>query len=375
MVKSVAATWLSEKVQSNDVLVLDTRSIDQYNAGYISGAVHVSCSGVILRRLRKGNVCIESLLQSAEAKSKYDAAKTSERVSVVVIDQSTPTAELLQPDSIAALLLRKITRECMFVGFLSGGYEAFSRSHPNLCLEANSAVSSEQPTLSRRPSSLVLQLTNLQLNVRAQSEEMPSPAEESEQDNQSPTGRDYAPFPILPHLYLGCRKIASSLPNLLECGITRILNCTSSVPNKFEHLDRFAYHQIAVEDSHDVNMIARLPEAFAFIEEARVRGEKVLVHCNAGISRSATVIIGYLMTYYAHTVDTAFEFVKQRKSNISPNFSFMGQLVEYECNLHPSPSDSGISSTGSSPMEGCFPPFSSNHSGPFDFSRQCVPAS
>ena len=369
MVKYVATTWLSEKVQSNDVLVLDTRSIDQYNAGYISGAIHVSCSGVILRRLRKGNVCIESLLQSAEAKSKYDAAKTSERVSVVVIDQSTPTAELLQPDSIAALLLRKIASECMFVGFLSGGYEAFSQSHPNLCLETNSAVSSEEPTLSKRPSSLVLQL-NLQFNVRAQNEEMPSPAEESEQDNQSPTGRDYAPFPILPHLYLGCRKIASSLPNLLECGITRILNCTSSVPNKFEHLDRFSYHQIAVEDSHDVNMIARLPEAFAFIEEARVRGEKVLVHCNAGISRSATVIIGYLMKYYAHTVDTAFEFVKQRKSNISPNFSFMGQLVEYECKLHPSPSDSGISITGSSPMKGCFFAFSRSSSRPF--SRQCV---
>lgn len=372
MVKSVAPSWLSEKVQSNDILVLDTRDINQYSAGYISGAVHICCTGLNLRRLKKGTVCVESLLLCAEAKSKYDLAKVSERVGVIVIDQSSPSAEQLPADSVAALLLKKLSRECMFVGFLAGGYQAFSRNHPSLCLKAGNAVEYEESALTRRPSSLVLQLSNLKLNVRAVNDEQSSPSDESDQEDRSPTDRDHVPYPILPHLYLGCRKVASSFSNLVECGITRILNCTSSVPNKFEHLDRFTYHQIAVEDSHDVDMIARLPEAFEFIEDARVRGQKVLVHCNAGISRSATVIIAYLMKYYAHTVDTAFEFVKERKSNISPNFSFMGQLVEFECNLRPSPSDSGIGSSGSSPMEGCFLPFSGPPSVPVDFSRPFV---
>lgn len=59
-------------------------------------------------------------------------------------------------------------------------------------------------------------------------------------------------------------------------------------------------------------------------------GGRVFVHCQAGISRSATICLAYLMRTNRVKLDEAFEFVKQRRSIISPNFSFMGQLLQFE---------------------------------------------
>ena len=344
MVKSVDATWVAEQDPS-DILILDARDLSQYNAGFIVGSIHICCSGVILRRLRNGSLKIESLLNCQEDKDKYALARHSEQIRVVVCDQSSTCFDDLPADSIASLLLKKVARDCKFVALLSGGFDQFSRCYTDLCELPNSKSTA---SLMKRPSSLVLQLSNITLGVKSSDQE----SQQSSDEDDSPSEyKDQAPFEILPHLYLGCRKVASNLHHLKENSITRILNVTSSVPNQFEHLGGFKYEQIAVEDSHDVNMLKHLPEAFKFIEDAKKCEERVLVHCHAGMSRSVTVILAYLMKYCHHTLDSAYEFVKQRKPNISPNFSFMGQLLEYECSLRPSPADSGFGS----PMEGhCF---------------------
>ena len=365
MVKEVSSRWLAQRVatRSGDVLVLDTRSAEQYHSGYISGSVHICCSGMILRRLRNGSLKMESLLNCPEDKQKYAMAKESDQISVVVCDSNTEHQSQLPTDSIAFMVLKKISKDCKFISFLSGGFDEFQNQYSEFCELPHSAAES---LLKKRPSSLVLQLNSLALSKKASAE-----SEMSESD--SPNASEHIPpFQILPHLYLGCRKVAASLPSLRNNRITRVLNVTSSVPNQFEDLDGFVYKQIAVEDSHEVDMIKHLPEAFAFIEKAKNSGEKVLVHCHAGMSRSVTVIIAYLMKFYHYSLDDAFEFVKQRKHNISPNFSFMGQLIEYEAYLKPSvastsPAESGYGSSRGSPVDGhCF------LSSPVEFSRPYV---
>jgi protein-tyrosine phosphatase len=69
-----------------------------------------------------------------------------------------------------------------------------------------------------------------------------------------------------------------------------------------------------------------------FIDAAIARGA-CLVNCSAGVSRSASVCIAYLMTRKKATFDEAFSTVAKARPEICPNVGFRAQLLEYEANL------------------------------------------
>ena len=68
-------------------------------------------------------------------------------------------------------------------------------------------------------------------------------------------------------------------------------------------------------------------------DEARQNECGVLVHCLAGISRSVTVTVAYLMHSLDLSLSDAYDHVKRCKPDVSPNFSFMGQLMDFERSL------------------------------------------
>lgn len=86
---------------------------------------------------------------------------------------------------------------------------------------------------------------------------------------------------------------------------------------------------INVEDWHEENLSSYFQECFNFIDEGIANGG-ILVHCHAGISRSPTIIIGYLMSRKRMTLEEAFHFVKQKKTIIKPNHGFLEQLKDLE---------------------------------------------
>lgn len=67
-----------------------------------------------------------------------------------------------------------------------------------------------------------------------------------------------------------------------------------------------------------------------FVDSVEMSGGKVLIHCQAGISRSATICLAYLMSKRKCSLEEAYEYVKERRPVISPNFNFMGQLQTWE---------------------------------------------
>ena len=61
-----------------------------------------------------------------------------------------------------------------------------------------------------------------------------------------------------------------------------------------------------------------------------VAGERVLVHCAAGISRSSTIVLAYLVARRGYTLREAFEHVHARRPVVWPNDGFMEALIQLE---------------------------------------------
>eukprot|EP00117_Sycon_ciliatum_P043561 scpid66813/ scgid31525/ Dual specificity protein phosphatase 2; Dual specificity protein phosphatase PAC-1 len=146
--------------------------------------------------------------------------------------------------------------------------------------------------------------------------------------SDSGLGEDRMPSEILPYLFLGSCLHSSDLELLQRQGITHVLNISMTCPCHFQ--DKFIYRQIKVEDSLHSRLDHHFEDCANLIESVGNCGGKILVHCYAGISRSATVCIAYIMKFRKLSFNDARIFVRQRRACIEPNVSFMGQLLAYQ---------------------------------------------
>jgi len=96
---------------------------------------------------------------------------------------------------------------------------------------------------------------------------------------------------------------------------------------------RLKYKRLAASDNASQNLAQYFLEAFQFIEEALRQKSAVLIHCQAGISRSSTILIAFIMFRSRLSMLQAYKFVKSKRTIISPNLNFMGQLLEFEQKL------------------------------------------
>ena len=129
-------------------------------------------------------------------------------------------------------------------------------------------------------------------------------------------------------IILGNEDCAKDQNFLDNNGITHILICAEGCEVFFE--GKYKYKILYLDDAPDENILIWFKEAFDFINEAINNKGKVYVHCAMGISRSASVVIGYLMYVNKLTYDDAFEFVYNKRKQICPNKGFVKQLQEFE---------------------------------------------
>eukprot|EP00944_MAST-04C_sp_MAST-4C-sp1_P007608 g7608.t1 len=129
-------------------------------------------------------------------------------------------------------------------------------------------------------------------------------------------------------LYVGGVKVASNLETLLENKITHIINC---VGHKCKNLwpDHFEYLTYKIPDNGTDDICPYLREAFEFIENAKRKHGKILIHCVKGISRSPAIAMGYLMWKRQLTVEDALVVVRGHRQIADPNPSFVFQLKDW----------------------------------------------
>lgn len=140
---------------------------------------------------------------------------------------------------------------------------------------------------------------------------------------------------IIPGLYLGPYSAAmkSKLESLTAHGITHIICVRQNIEAhciRANFPDRFRYLVLDIADSPTENIIQHFPTVREFVDSCLSSGGRVLVHGNAGISRSAALVLAYLMEKYGLSCNMAFTLVQQRRFCINPNEGFMAQLAEFE---------------------------------------------
>ena len=126
-------------------------------------------------------------------------------------------------------------------------------------------------------------------------------------------------------LYIGNRSASEDLRLLKKEGIVKVLRLLDFYSPR-DYGDNIDAHYIRMEDNEKENLERILPEALRYIHIAVFRGEKILVHCNAGVSRSGIVVIAYIMASQRIDFRSAYSFVESKRACVSPNLGFISQL-------------------------------------------------
>ncbi|ORZ22666.1 dual specificity phosphatase [Absidia repens] len=148
------------------------------------------------------------------------------------------------------------------------------------------------------------------------------------------------PLPVLPYLYIGNEKNAHTLDHL--SGIDCLLNVAAEVDqpryeamiipwsdkltNTFTEASK-GYHKLATRQHGDK---LQLKNAIDLIDQAKKHKKVVLVHCQCGVARSATVVIAYIMCSLHLSLNDAYSFVQKCAPDIGPNLSLLYQLQALE---------------------------------------------
>ncbi|TFK30618.1 hypothetical protein FA15DRAFT_683893 [Coprinopsis marcescibilis] len=185
------------------------------------------------------------------------------------------------------------------------------------------------------------------------------------------------PVQIIPGIWIGSEDNARDWKGLLERGIRSILNVAKEVSSPFDaaarslrpvsstpnfrkssedstyyppHLPsgRPAMHYLKLQWSHGQQDLVNngFQAAMSFVDQSLTRSEGVLVHCQCGISRSATMVIALVMRAAAEKsprvppevwdlkgMQGAYSYVKDKSPCVGPNMSLIYQLLDYEKTL------------------------------------------
>ncbi|CAG2100582.1 unnamed protein product [Medioppia subpectinata] len=134
---------------------------------------------------------------------------------------------------------------------------------------------------------------------------------------------------IINKLYLGSDSPVNDLKTLDRLNIKRILSVKEEpVPDdsRFPHIQ---YDHIEAGDFPDQDLLSTFDYCYHLISNAIAKGETIYVHCGSGSSRSATIVMAFLMKKYGNSYQESRTRVESRRK-VFPNEGFVDQLKLYE---------------------------------------------
>lgn len=135
-------------------------------------------------------------------------------------------------------------------------------------------------------------------------------------------------------LYLGNMWQASQDAVIQNLHITHVVNASMDVANLFS-TKGVKYFNVSIKDRTDSDISVYFEPTFHFMEEAKRHPEsRILVHCTQGVSRSATLVVYYLMKNRGWSMVTAMNHTLSCRGVAYPNLGFLRQLMSAELGLY-----------------------------------------
>ena len=130
---------------------------------------------------------------------------------------------------------------------------------------------------------------------------------------------------ITDRIAIGDRHQAANLNLLLEFQIDAVLNLAYDLDISYYDLVSSSHHKFRIEYQKvglidgDGNQPTAFISAVYMLDQLLERHQKALVHCQAGVSRSSSVVATHLAHKRRISFDEALEFVKSKRPRVNPN--------------------------------------------------------
>lgn len=131
-------------------------------------------------------------------------------------------------------------------------------------------------------------------------------------------------------IFLGNMNAASNPQLLKHFNISAVLTVAEELELDYKKQGYDINHlKIMASDVENFDLSKHFPHCFHFIYHNQ-NVTNVLIHCYAGVSRSVTVTIAYLMKFYGLNFKKALGLVREKRKQIYPNSGFVNQLKFFE---------------------------------------------
>jgi len=151
--------------------------------------------------------------------------------------------------------------------------------------------------------------------------------------------------PIIPNIYISNWTASADFNKLRDSQIRAILTVERRSKDSYTlslyEQNEIDFLQIPIDDDPSVNISIHFDPTFDFINNHVMKGENVLIHCYAGISRSVSIVLNYLIRrLYIKAKDAnafigpetalakSLDLIQKSRPVANPNKGFMVQLLD-----------------------------------------------
>lgn len=135
------------------------------------------------------------------------------------------------------------------------------------------------------------------------------------------------PTHIIDNVFLGSAVNAASRKTLEGSNIGAIVNATREISHYFEN--DYKYHRVPITDNNIDEIIPYLDESYEFMVKFTQENpdKNILVHCHMGASRSASVVINYLIKKHKMTYDEALNYTRTKRAIVNPTHKLRNDVM------------------------------------------------